>query len=492
MSEEQVDAHQSNSEIKRGRNKTRLNVFLAVSLAFATLLVANYCASLLYAHWQFDVKSNGGLSSRTLEFLKSSQGEIKITSLFERSHPFHKVTKNLLQEYAEAAMLIPDLDIKVKSLAVNHDIASATELMRRFPVEANSIIIEFGQQHRLITEDDMSSPEADGQRADYSAPDKRQILFNGERSCTSAMMELLHPAAAPVVYFVGGHGEYDPASQHQVTGASAASHALTLNGIIVKKLNLEQNGTIPTDCDVLVIAGPRTMYGQREIEMISTYLVKGGKAMFLIDDAYAGGLTTILNNWGIQVTSGDKNNLIRSHVSTTYYGDHPITKRLENIMTFFANPCTVDAITSDPIGVERADKPKTTRLIMISPRDVIDDHVKTQDPVSIAAASELGAATLTGRQHNTRLVVCGDSDFISNAMNSKGFAGNTVFLLSAIDWLNGKQARLTSEINANSVLNAGIDPESGWLVLSAVLAGVLPAIILIFGLLVYIPTTRRL
>ncbi len=492
MSEELLDARQLNSEIKRGRNKARLNVFLAVSLAFVTLLVANYCATLLYAHWQFDIKSNGGLSPRTLEFLKSSQGEIRITALFERSHPFHRAAKSLLQEYVEASMLIPGLDIKARTLAVNHDIAATTALMRRFSVEANSIIIEFGQQYRLVTEDDMVNLQADRQGIDEEAPDKRRLWFNGERSCTSSMMELLHPIAASVVYFVGGHGEYDPANHHQITGASVASHALRLNGIIVRELNLQQNGIIPTDCDVLVIAGPRTMYGQYEIEMISTYLLEGGKAMILIDDAYAGGLTPILDNWGIQVTSGGKNNLIQSHVSTTYYGDHPITKRLENIMTFFANPCKVDTTTSDPIGIERADKPKTTRLIMISPRDAVKDHDKTQDQVSIAAASEIGGATLTGRQHNTRLVVCGDSDFISNAMNSKGFAGNTVFLLSAIDWLIGKHNRPSSEINTNSVLHVGIDPESGWLKLGAVLGAGLPTLVLAFGLLLYIPTTRRL
>ena len=491
MSEEPLEARRPNSEIKRGRNKARLNVFCAVSLAFATLLVANYCASMLYAHWQFDPNSTGGLSPRTLEFLQGSQGEIRITSLFEKSNPFRRAAMNLVKEYVEAAALIPGLDIKATSLAVNHDISATTAMMRRFPMEANSIILECGQQYRIVTEHDMIYTDTDRQWVDEDRSGKRQRVFNGERACTTAMMKLLHPTAS-AVYFVAGHGEYDPESQHQVTGASAASHALTLNEIAVKTLNLQQNGTIPQDCAVLVIAGPRTRYGPREIEIISSYLAKGGKAMILIDDAYAGGLTTVLENWGIQVTSGGKSDLSQPHVSTTRYGDHPITARLKNTMTFFANPSRIDTTTSDPIGIERADKPKTTQLILLPSRGSVDDPDEKEGSMSIAVASEIGGATLTGRRHNTRLVVCGDSDFISNAMNPKGFAGNTIFFLSAIEWLIGRPGRTASDIDVGSLLHVGIDPESGWLNLGTVLALALPALILAFGLLVYIPITRRL
>lgn len=75
-------------------------------------------------------------------------------------------------------------------------------------------------------------------------------------------------------------------------------------------------------------------------------------------------------------------------------------------------------------------------------------------------------------------------------MNPKGFAGNTIFFLSAIEWLIGRQGRPTSDVDTGSILHVGIDPKSGWLNLGAVLAAALPAIILVFGLLVYIPITR--
>lgn len=491
MSEDRSEVKRPSSEIRRGRNRARLTVFGALSLAFATLVVANYCASLLYARWQFDADAKGGLSSRTLEFLQSSQGEIKITALFEKSHPFHRAARNLLQEYAESAALIPGLDVKTAALDVNHDLAATSEMMRRFPVELNSILVEYGQQYQVVNEYDMVNTEFDRHWVEQDSAKKKPERFNGESACTTAMMKLLHPVPS-LVYFVEGHGEYDPDSHHQITGASATYHSLSINGIQVKKLNLEQSGSVPPDCDVLVIAGPRIMYGQHAIEIVSSYLARGGKAMILIDDLYASGLTTILENWGLQVTALAKHDLTKSHVSTALYGKHPITKRLDNIMTFFANPCRVETIRSDQLGAERADKPQTTRLVLIPTGSSLENQNDQESPVSIAAASEIGGATLIGQRHNTRLVVCGDSDFISNAMNQKGFDGNTAFMLSAMEWLIGRSGRPASEDDAVSILKAGIDPDSGWFTLGILLCAALPALVLAFGLLLYNPLTRRL
>ncbi len=491
MPEDRSEEKLPNSEIKRSRNRARLNVFCSVFLALATLGVANYCASLLYARWKFDLNTQGGLSSRTLEFLQGSQGEIRITALFERSHPFRRTTRNLLQEYAEAAALISGLHVKITSLDVNHDLAATAEIMRRFPMDVNSILVEYGQQYEIVNEYDMVSTESERQWVETDSAEKSSKRFTGESACTTAMMKLLHPVAS-LVYFVEGHGEYDPDSHHQITGASATAHSLLINGIVSKKLNLEQSGSIPSDCDVLVIAGPRIRYGQREIEIVSSYLARGGKAMILIDDTYASGLTTIFENWGLRVMPFGNPDLTKSHVSTTLYGDHQITKRLQNIMTFFANPCRVDKILSDQIGTERADKPQTTRLIMIPSRGSLEKQNDPESPVPIAATSEIGGATLTGRRHNTRLVVCGDSDFISNAMNQKGFDGNTAFMLAAIEWLMGQRGRLVSEDDSGAILRVGIDPESGWLKLGTLVSVALPALVLAFGFLIYIPLTRRL
>ena len=111
---------------------------------------------------------------------------------------------------------------------------------------------------------------------------------------------------------------------------------------------------------------------------------------------------------------------------------------------------------------------------------------------SIASASELGGAMLTGQRFNTRLVVCGDSAFISNAMNQQGYSGNKTFLLSAAEWLAGRQILPATAEDSLPILNTGIDPLHGWARLGVTTGLVFPLSILLFGLLLYLPIIHKL
>lgn len=485
MSEDKTTEPVSISEIKRRRHGARLNVYVAVLIAFAVLAVSNYCSSMLYAHWHFDNSVPGGLSSRTQEVLQRSQGEIRMTALFERSHPFRQAARTLLREYAEAAILVQGLTIKTTSLDVNHDIVETSEMMRRFPAaEVNSIIIESGSSSRIINEREMKPLEGSGLKS------SQEIVFAGESACTTAIMQLLHPVNS-VVYFLEGHGEYDPENHHHITGASGLWHALTINGLTVKRLNLQQSPTIPENSDVLVIAGPRTMFSPKEVDTISSYLANGGKAMILVDDIYASGLTSVIENWGIKILPPADKVMANHYLSTTLYGDHPITKRLANTLTVFSNPCIIEPLTSGPVS-ERADKPKITPLVLVPQKKILENTPDANKNIALAVACELGGATLTGRRHNTKLVVCGDSEFASNAMTQSGFEGNTVFLLASFDWLLGHRNLPIGNGDSAEVLNAGIDVQNGWLMLGLRIAVAFPLAILLSGLLFFVPVFRRL
>lgn len=478
------------NEIHVNRRGARLNVLAAVLLSFAVLMVSNYCASILYAHWQFDERVAGGLSSRTLALLQHSQGEVVMTSLFERAHPFSRAAENLLREYSEAAVLINGLDIKVKTLNVNQDIVETAEMMRKHTVDVNSIVIEYGQAFRVIKESDMVSS---GSGID-STPDIRNqptlLSFSAENACTTALIDLLQHVNA-TVYFISGHGEYDPDSQHHFTGVSLISQELNKNGVTVKKLNLQQMPKIPEDCDAIVIPGPRTVFSQKEVEILSAYLNIGGKAMILVDDAYASGLTSLIEKWGVKILPPILSDSNKGPISTTKYGDHPTTEGLENIMMVFSNPCPVEPVDSGLVS-ERADKPTITPLVMIPANGDSETRMRTPEYRSVAAASELGGKMPAGRFDNTRMVVCGDSEFISNAMTQTGFQGNTLFVLSSVKWLLGNRGRPVTQAIPGITLNPGLAPGSGWLYLGLLTAVAIPLAILAFGLVFFLPLIRRL
>lgn len=477
--------------IKRIRRLARLNVTVAILLAFAILLVSNYCASLLYVYWTYDTRAHGKLTERTHEFIQRSQGQIRITAIFERSHPFNSAVRHLLREYAEAAALVPGLTVETVMIDANHDLAAASELLKNFPIDVNAILLEYGHQYRIVEEHDMIHTVTGNNWSDEIADKHITLRFSGEHACTTALSTLLNPTPASV-YFVQGHGEYDPDDHHQITGASTVAQTLTLSGFTVQKLNLLETRNVPSDCDVLFIAGPRTTFAPREIEVLSTFLATGGNAMILIDNTDASGLTTTIANWGLQLSPSDRSTRSAHPVSTRTYGTHPVTRRLNNIATFYSNPCFVDQIPNKQSGAERADKPLTSQLVLVPSNQTDNDAFDRTILRPIASASELGGAMLTGRRFNTRLVVFGDSAFISNAMNQPGYSGNKTLLLGAMEWLVGRQLLPATPEDSLPILHAGIDPLHGWTRLGITTGLALPLSIFLFGILVYLPAIRKL
>lgn len=476
--------------IRGKRRVAGINASLAVLIAFAVLVVSNIASSRLYMHQHFDNTVAGGLSADTQEILKNFQGEIRMTSIFESTHPYRRAARALLLEYAEASTLVPGLQITTRSIDANHDMVAVSEMMHKFNPEINSIIVEYGSEHRIVSEFDMTAPSEEPTWTGGSSPAGDASHFMGERACTAAIAQLLNPVDS-TVYFLGGHGEYDVTSHHHITGASSIAQAMMANGLSVKPLYLAQTQRIPDDCDALVVAGPRTMLTQREVEQVSSYLSDGGKAIMLIDHAYAGGLASILENWGIKILPPRQDAAPRNYVSTTAYGEHPVTRRMNNIMTVFSLPCSFETASADPVS-ERADKPKITPLVMIPANGMMPSSSEGAQCTPIALACELGGVALTGRRHNTKLVVIGDSEFISNAMSQANLEGNTMLFLSSVEWLLDMRNQPVLYADAGTTLNPGIDPAAGWQYLVVVVALLIPSAILAAGLFLIMPLMRRM
>jgi len=491
MSDSSPDVFHPKNGIRRSRRFARLNVTVAIMLAFAILLASNYCASLLYAYWTYDTAAHGKLSERTHEFIQRSQGQIRMTALFEHSHPFNGGVRHLLKEFNEAAALVPGLTIDTVAIDANHDLAAANELLRKFPIDVNAILIEYGHEYRIISEHDMIYAKPGNNWSDETIDKYITLRFSGEHACVAALSDLLNPVRS-IVYFVQGHGEYNPEDPHQITGATKAAQTLSASGFVVKTLNLLETSGVPSDCDVLLVAGPRTVFAPREIEILSTFLATGGNAMILVDTYDASGLAASIANWGLSLSPPNASTSRTHPVATRTYGAHPITRRLDNITTFFSNPCFVDRVSDNQAGSERADKPLISQLVLI-PTSLHDTETAVQTMLRpIASASELGGAMLTGRRFNTRLVVCGDSAFISNAMNQEGYSGNKTFLLAATEWLAGRQLLPATSEDALPILNSGIDPLYGWTRLGVITGLAFPVSILLFGLLIYLPVIHKL
>src|SRR5216684_4100792 len=84
------------------------------------------------------------------------------------------------------------------------------------------------------------------------------------------------------VCFVTGSGEHQIDDSGR-SGYSQFKELLGKDEYVAKSINLLQKAEIPSDCTVLVVAGPSGDYQQPEVDAIKKYVEDGGRALFMLD-----------------------------------------------------------------------------------------------------------------------------------------------------------------------------------------------------------------
>jgi hypothetical protein len=102
-----------------------------------------------------------------------------------------------------------------------------------------------------------------------------------------------------------GHGE-PSLNDTGETGYLKFGSILAQNYIAVTNLELTGDSGVPMDCNLLIIAGPRTELSETELQKIDQYLAQGGR-LFALFNYFSikrpTGLEPILQRWGVNVGS---------------------------------------------------------------------------------------------------------------------------------------------------------------------------------------------
>ena len=287
---------------------------------------------------------------------------------------------------------------------------------------------------------------------------------DAEQELTNALIKVIQ-GRQPKVYFVQGHGEKDMVSAER-SGYNAINSALTSSNFVTDKLVLAQQGAVPADADLVIVAGPKTDFLQPEIDYLRAYLARGGKAMLMLDPVIKADqpqltlLQGLAKDWGINVGNdvvldvSGMGQLIGTDESVPVaasYPPHAITDGFRLLTAYplarSASPVEggVNGHTAQAI-VETSSRSwaETNLKSLTSGQPAKKDDADKAGPVSLAAAVSAPVAEPTPkpdkkiqdqneRKPETRLVVFGDSDFASNA--ALGVQGNRDLFLNAVNWL---------------------------------------------------------
>ena len=297
-----------------------------------------------------------------------------------------------------------------------------------------------------------------------------RITTDGEQDITNAIVRAVE-GGEKRIYFVQGHGERETTSADERTGYNTMAAALARDNFSVESLVLAQQAGVPEDASVVVIAGPTTDYLEPELDMLRTYLDGGGKLIMLLDppgNASAPpltGLVALAREWGIEVGNdvvvdvSGVGQLLGAGPSVPVvatYPEHPITDNFGLLTAFPLARSVRPAAGGTPERTARSIAETSERswadtdlAAVFEGRPVARDEASGDigGPISLAAAVGVdtpapaaAAEPAEGEtapeddapRPQTRLVVFGDSDFVSNSM--LGTQGNLDLFLNAANW----------------------------------------------------------
>jgi hypothetical protein len=431
------------------RLATGLNVAVAVALAAVIAVTVNYLSSRYYARWDLSTTGFYRLSDRTLSLLGSLRTRIDIVAFLGPEHELRQDVVNLLREYEYAADALDGLRLRVTVVDPNRDLAWTRELAAKYDVHSpNVIVVESDGRRKYVEAAEMA--EYDVKLTPQRGIERKKRAFRGEQVLSSAIQTVAQERR-PRVLFLTGHGERDIEDFNRVSGYSSVARLLRRDNVEVQRLVLAESGGVPEDCSALVVAGPDRQLSRIEADMLGAYLERNGRMFLLADPAMQTGLEGLLAKWGVELGPHVVVGLTLSgrELVVTEYGQHPITRNLSRVTTMFYMPRSVLplAAAGEPGAAAQEDRPRVTALAANTadgwaetdlsqspPR--FDADADRRGPVPVAVAVERGAVQGVRTEiRPTRLVIVGDSDFVSNGALASGMGGNKDFFLSALNWL---------------------------------------------------------
>ena len=292
-----------------------------------------------------------------------------------------------------------------------------------------------------------------------------RVNADGEQDLTNAIIKVVSGQQRKV-YFTQGHGERDTTSSER-DGYNTIASALGRENYGVEKLTIAQQGSVPDDASVLVVAGPRTDFFAPEVEALKKYLDKQGKVLLeldppdKLDSPPLTNLIALAHDWGIQVGNNivvdvsGMGRLIGTDASVPVvappYPSHAIAQRL-SLLTAFPLAREASPVSGGVNGhvaqsfIETGPRSwaETDLKSLMTTGAVSLDESKgdKKGPIPLGSAVSAAATPATppkpgepdAPKPETRVAVIGDSDFAANG--TLGVPGNRDLFMNTIGWLS--------------------------------------------------------
>lgn len=394
------------------------------TVIFASIVIAS--SAFLYrflerspVRWDATANRDFTLSEQTDSTLKTLKEEVKVFAFFRRGDDpdslfIRRKVDDVLREYAKRSS-------RIAYRLVNPD--SEIEQATQYNITTDGTIVFLSGRNR---KDIYQS-----QLFDYSRMSEATLPeFVGEGLFTNALLKVIQEKSSRI-YFLEGHGERGLGDPSPV-GYSQTRDYLLKNNYEVRGLNLVEARKIPTDCDLLIVAGPGKQIPSSEDRLINDYLRQGHGGLLVLGEPQPLSLLgETLDTVGIRWNRGlvldpERHFLLGSHYPSPVMETHEITKGLQDINPIFS--------TVRSLQIDEKKGRSSARLLRTS--NAARDETQRAGPLTIGAISVSESDSMRGKA-----IVIGDSDFASNALIQA--PGNLDLFLNMVGWLIGEKEQVT-------------------------------------------------
>ncbi len=417
------------------------NLFVIIISAFAIFLMINWIST---RHWaRYDLTKNKiySLSDESKKVLSKLAKELEIYVLFNEKDAIFDELKELLKRYENFSK-----NIKVKFIDPEKNILEAERLVKELGItQNNSIVVKAGERKKFIYGSELAEYDYTGMQ--WGQPPQLKN-FKGEEALTTAILNVSEEKQIKIG-FIKGHGE-PSIEDYSEKGLSEVKEYLIKRNYNVEELNLLNLEEIPMDYSLMISTSPKYPFLEKELQMLSLYIEKGGSFLLALDPNFdevnkkisPTGFENFLNNFGIEIKPVlvlDPSKAIPFFGAGYLYLDnfrfHKITDKMTGTPVLF--PLCMGLSTLEPknkeyktqIILETSNEGwgETNISALLKDGSVAKDEKDLSGPIGISIISE----------GKGKIFVVGDGDFYTNGQNKN--LGNIVFFQNAVHYLAQKE-----------------------------------------------------
>jgi hypothetical protein len=421
------------------RWKIGFDVVVRTALVLAVVVMVNYLGAKFYGRFYLSSQTQVKLSPRTLSVVHSITNQIAVTVYYDKTDDWYPTIIALLNEYRSA-----NPNISVKTVDYLRDAGEAQKIKDQYKLsstkEKDLVIFDCGGHVKIVNGEALTQVKLEQvPNATEREFRRKPVAFNGEMMFTAMLLAVENPKPLKA-YFLQSHGE-PSLSDSGETDYQKFGAVLAENYIATEPLQLLGDNAVPDDCNLLIIAGPRTAFSEAELQKIDQYLVQGGRLFILFNYfsiKHPTGLEPILARWGVNVRADVV--VDRQHATTASaedvivynFSSHPVVNPLTKLALQLILPRPVNRVDwQNP----PADAPKVDELAFSSPQSTLmgDPTAAPRSYPLMAAVEQKTVPGVANTRGTMRMIVVGDSFFLGNQMIEAG--GNRDFVGYAANWL---------------------------------------------------------